>query len=136
MEITIIKNDNDEKITAYKLARIIFAETKGVSLLAVESIAAMIQNIHKSNNTDFSEIAKDSKIFESLNKKSERHKYLYVDPQDRKFQMCLRVVQRMLKNRINDCVMGATRFHRGDVFPNWATSLGYVAETEDLFFYI
>lgn len=45
MQITIIKNDDENKITTFKIARIIYAESGGKSLQSAEAIAAMIYKL-------------------------------------------------------------------------------------------
>jgi len=136
MQLTLIQNPDDTKITLYKLARIVYAETLATSLPIVEAITSMIYNIHIKYDKSFQDIAKDSNLFECLNKKSERHQYLNVCVDDRKFQMCLRVVQKMMHGNLNDCVFGATNFHHANVMPSWARSRGYIAEFDDLLFYL
>ena len=46
MQLVLIKNPDDTQIVAYKLARIVFAETGATSLQIVEAFASMIYNIH------------------------------------------------------------------------------------------
>ena len=135
MEITLIKNDDDNQITAFKLARIIFAETGGHSLRAAEALASMIYNLHKSTNRELSEIITDKEIFECLNKNSTRYSLLTSDINSRGMQMCVRIVQRLSKGRIQSDIMNTTRFHREDLSPDWAALLGYVAEIDGLLFY-
>lgn len=136
MQLNLITNTDDSKIVQYKLARIIYAETKAESLPVVEAMASMIYNIHIKYNKSFEDIAKDEGIFEALNKKSKRHQYLYVPVTDKKFQMCLRVVQTMLHGNLRDYVFGATKFHHACIIPDWAMSRGYIAEYADILFYL
>lgn len=81
-------------------------------------------------------LSNDKNIFECLDEKSLRHKYLSVSANDKKFQMCLRVVNMMRHGNLPDYVMGATKFHHTDVMPDWATSRGYIEEYDDLLFYL
>lgn len=136
MQLNLIKNDDDTQIVPYKLARIIFAETGGESLVAVESMAAMIYNIHIKYEKSFENIARDKNIFEVLDEKSPRHAYLNVDANDRKLQMCLRVVKTMMRGNLCDCVFGATRFHHTDIIPIWAMARGYIYECGDILYYL
>ena len=136
MQLLLIKNPDDTQIVSYKLARIIFAETKGVSLKAVESMASMIYNIHVKYNKSFEEIASDNNMFEVLNGKSPFHEYMNTDASNRKLQMCLRVVKTMMHGNLCDCVFGATKFHHVNVIPQWAMSLGYITECEDILYYL
>ena len=136
MQLTLIKNTDDTQIISYKLARIIYAETNANSLPTVEAFASMIYNIHTKYNKSFENIIKNKEMFESLNEKSERFKLLNVNANDKKFQMCLRVVQTMLHGNLRDSVFGATNFHHTDVMPEWATSRGYIAEFDDILFYL
>lgn len=136
MQLTLIKNMDDTKIVPYKLARIVYAETNANSLSIVEAFASMIYNIHIKYNKSFEDIANDKNMFESLNENSERFKLLNVNADDKKFQMCLRVVQTMMHGNLRDSVFGATNFHRVDVMPDWATSRGYIVEFDDMLFYL
>ena len=115
---------------------IIFAETGGGSLIAVESMASMIYNIHIKYEKSFENIARDKNIFEVLDEKSPRHTFLNVDANDRKLQMCLRVVKTMMRGNLCDCVFGATRFHHTDVIPMWAMARGYIYECGDILYYL
>ena len=136
MQLTLIKNNDDTQIVSYKLARIIFAETDALSLQIVEAMASMINNIHIKYDKSFESIAKDNDLFECLNSKSSRNKNLNVAANDRKFQMCLRVVQTMMRGNLRDTVFGATKFHHANVIPDWAMSRGYISECEDILFYL
>lgn len=136
MQLTLIKNNDDTQIVSYKLARIIFAETGGVSLPIVEAMSSMINNIHLKHNKSFESISMDSDLFECLNPKSPRYQNLSISANDRKFQMCLRVVQTMMRGNLRDTVFGATKFHHANVIPDWAMSRGYISECEDILFYL
>ena len=136
MQLFLINNPDDTQVVPYKLARIIFAETKGVSLQAVEAMASMIYNIHVKYKKSFEDIATDKNIFDSLNSFSPRKNFLSVDTKDRKFQMCLRVVKTMLHGNLRDCVFGATKFHHADILPQWAIARGYIFECEDILYYL
>lgn len=136
MQLQLIENPDNTKYVLYKLARIVYAETLATSLQITEAMSSMIYNIHIKYDKSFIDIANDSNLFESLNKKSPRHKYLQVSVNDRKFQMCLRVVQKMINGNLRDFVFGATNFHHTDVMPQWATSRGYIAEFDDVLFYL
>ncbi|MBR0212579.1 MAG: cell wall hydrolase, partial [Alphaproteobacteria bacterium] len=136
MQLSLIKNPDETQVLAYNLARIVFAETKGISLKAVEAMASMIYNIHIKYEKSFEDIATDKNIFDALNEKSPQHKFLSVDANDKKFQMCLRIVKTMLHGNLSDSVFGATRFHHTDVLPQWAIARGYIFECEDILYYL
>ncbi len=136
MQLVLIKNPDDTQSVAYKLARIVYAETFGTSLPIVEAMASLIYNIHIKYEKSFSSIAKDKNIFEVLDDKSERHQYMNVNANDRKFQMCLRIIKTMMHGNLPDSVFGATKFHHGDVIPQWAISRGYITECENILFYL
>ena len=136
MQLTVIQNDDDTKVTLYKLARITYAETLATSLPVVEAFASMLYNIHAKYDKSFKDIACDKNMFDSLNEKSERYQYLNIVANDKKFQMCLRVVQKMMHGNLNDSVFGATNFHHTNIMPDWARSRGYIAEFDDLLFYL
>jgi len=136
MQLFLIKNPDDTQIVSYKLARIVYAETMGISLQSVESMAAMIHNIHVKYEKSFEDIAMDKNIFDVLDENSSRHQYLNIDANDRKFQMCLRVVKTMMRGNLPDCVFGATKFHHSNIIPQWAMSRGYITECEDILYYL
>lgn len=136
MQLTLFTNNDNNQMLSYKLARIIFAETDAKSLQIVEAMASMINNIHIKFEKSFESISKDSDLFECLNTKSPRNKNLNINATDRKFQMCLRVVQTMMRGNLSDTVFGATKFHHACVIPQWAMSRGYISECEDILFYL
>ena len=133
----IIKNPDESQIGIYKAARVIYAETYPATLPAVEALTSMIQNIMIRCNRDLSDVVSDENIVSALDKKSLRHEYINVDVKNnRAFQMCLRVVSRMMHGGLVDSCFGATRFHHADEIPSWATSRGYIADVDGLLFYI
>jgi hypothetical protein len=136
MHLTLIKNPDESKIISYKITRVVYAETNASSLSAVEAMVSMIANICMTSKQELIDIIQNKDIFESLNDDFNRHKDLLVDATDRVFQMCLRVVQRMLNGDLCDKCCGATKFHRGELLPDWAVSRGYIAEIDDLLFYL
>ena len=136
MHLTLITNNDDSQKVSYKLARLIFAETNGASLPVVEAMASMINNIHIKYDKSFESISNDKDLFECLNETSLRNKNLNIAANDRKFQMCLRVVQTMMRGNLSDTVFGATKFHHANIIPQWAMSRGYISECEDILFYL
>jgi len=136
MQLVLIKNPDDTQIVPYKLARIVFAETNAVSLQIVEAMASMIYNIYIKYNKSFEDIAEDKNLFDALDEKSERHQYMNVNIDDRKFQMCLRTIKTMMHGNLQDTVFGATKFHHANVIPQWAIARGYILECEDILFYL
>jgi hypothetical protein len=136
MHLTLIKNPDESKIIHYKLARIIYAETNASSLPAVEALASMIRNYCVASKRALGDIATDRFIFESLDENSVRHPHLLVDISIPEFQMCLRVVSRMLRGELRDSCFHAIRFHRDDVLPSWAVNVGSICEIDGLSFYL
>jgi hypothetical protein len=136
MQLNLITNNDNTKIVQYKIARIVYAETGGESLAVVEAMSSMIYNIHIKYDKSFEDIANDKNLFEVLNESSNRHQYLKINADDRKFQMCLRTVQTMMHGNLRDYVFGATKFHHANVIPDWATACGYIAEYADILFYL
>ena len=136
MHLTLVKNPDESKIVLYKLSRIIYAETLCSSLLVVEALVSMISNLCTVSNQELSDIIKDKTIFESLNKESDRNKYLMVDTEQREFKICFRVVQKMMNGNLPDMCFGATKFHHSNVLPDWAKSRGYIADIDGLLFYL
>jgi hypothetical protein len=135
MQLQLLKNNDNVSIVAHKVARAIYAETYGAHLPAIEALASMVTNICLHTKRDLSDIVDDPMIFESANKNSARYKDRLADAARPQFQICLRAAKRMMNGQIPDIVMGAKRFHRAEDLPEWATSVGYVAEVGDLFFY-
>lgn len=136
MQLTLIKNPDTSKAIQYKIARTVYAETQGGSLSAVEALTSMIQNIAAVSGEPFEKIISDNKLFKSLNKESSNHEYTKVKPNERGFQMCLRVAVRMLHGNLPDCCYGATKFHHDYDIPSWAMSRGYIADIDGLLFYL
>ncbi len=136
MQITLIENKDDSQRVPYKIARIIYAETFAHSLPVVEAMASVIYNIHMKFDKSFEDIINDNTVFDVLDKNSPRHEYINVPANDRKFQMCLRVVQKMIRGNLKDSVFGATKFHHANVLPQWAVARGYIAEIDDMLFYL
>ena len=131
-ELTLFVNDDDAEIATHRLARCVYAETLASSLAAVEALCVMIQNTARTD----ADIGADETVFESLSPKSSRHKDLLVEYDAPGFQMCLRAVRKMRKGLLDDSIFGATKFHRADQMPDWATSIGSIAEVDDLIFYL
>lgn len=136
MQLELITNKNYAPALAYKVARVVYAETLAKSLRVVEALTSMIKNAAIKNHAEIEDIISDTELFESTNKKSDRHDFLYPDTTKRDFQMCLRTAIRMLHGNLPDACYHATRFHRDDFLPCWATSLGYIAEIDGLLFYL
>ena len=136
MQLTLIKNLDASKTIPYKMARVVYAETQAKSLRVVEALTPMIQNFANATEYSFEDILSDKSLFESLNETSANNKLIYVAPTNKGFQMCLRVAMRMLRGALPDCCYGATRFHRDDTIPQWATSRGYIADIDGLLFYL
>lgn len=136
MHFSLIKNPDDTQKLSYAIARLVFAETGGTSLKGAEALSSMIYNYAQQTGIDYKDIIQDKEIFESLSEKSKRHHLLKVPADNRSFQMCLRVVKRMLKGNLQDSCNGATRFHRSEFLPSWATAKGYIADVSGMLFYL
>lgn len=136
MQLTLIKHPCDFSRDVYKIARVVFAETCGQSLRVVEALASMISNGARVTNQTELDFVMKSGLFESLDKKSTHHDLLKVNPNTRTFQMCLRVVDKMLKHNLPDCCFGASKFHRTEFNPSWSIARGYILEMDGLLFYL
>ena len=137
MQLDIIKNPDESQIVIYKAARVIYAESYPTTLPAVEALTSMVQNIMMQYDKSLMDVVSDKNIFDSLNENSLRHQYINTDiKNNRAFQMCVRVVERMMHGGLADSVFGATRFHHAYEMPEWATSRGYIADVDGLLFYI
>ena len=136
MNLKLIKNPDETKKLSYQIARVVYAETSASSLTAVEALVSMIDNASRATGKSIAQIISDADMFDSLNETSSRHELLSVPPTSRAFQMCLRIVGRMLIGGMPDMCRGATRFHHGDVMPDWARARGYILDVDELLFYL
>lgn len=128
MQLTLIKNPDENLGAAYKIARAVYAETNASSLPVVEALTSMIQNAARAYGCACADIVRDKDSFHAP--------VPDVAASNRGFKMCVRVAQRMLNGALPDCCRGATRFHHADVMPGWATSRGYIADVDGLLFYL
>ncbi len=136
MQLEVITNPDNSKKLLYKLARIVYAETSAKSLRVVEALVSMIQNYMNTYSCDLESMVSNSELFDSLNPKSSHYQALSVDANCRSFEMCLRIVTRMIHGNLPDMCFGATRFHREGMMPDWATARGYIADIDGLLFYL
>ena len=135
MYLSVICNPDEKSKEKYEIARTIYAETGAVSLRLVEAFASMISNAANICGVSEIDIVRDGNKFKSRNTTSPRHEYWNVAANSAAFQMCLRVTNQMLKRTLPDSCCGATRFHHDDELPDWAVSLGYVADVDGILFY-
>lgn len=136
MQFQLITNPDRSKSLAYKIARVVYAETGAKSLRVVEALTSMIKNFSVASEHDMEQIISDSNVFEVLKTSSPYHERMFVAPTSCGFQMCLRVAVRMLHGMLPDCCYGATQFHHDNTIPKWATSRGYIADIDGLLFYL
>ena len=135
MHMTLIKNPDMSASLAYKIGRVVYAQTGATSLRLVETMTSMIENISNATGASYSDIIQDENIFDVLSDKSVHHKRLYVHANDLGFKMCVRTAQRMLSGGLPDKCFGATRFHNADIIPDWAVARGYIADVDGVLFY-
>ena len=136
MQLTLIRNTDLEMSDAYKIARVVYAETGARSLRVVEALTSMIYNSARHTGRAPTQVVRDAGMFECLVPKSARHQLLHVDAMRNDFQMCVRVARRMLRGNLNDACRGAVRFHHADDLPQWAVARGYIADIDGLLFYL
>ncbi|MBE6461598.1 MAG: cell wall hydrolase [Alphaproteobacteria bacterium] len=136
MQMTLIKNTDTGAALAYKIARVVYAQTGANTLLGVEALTSMIKNLSDASGTDIYSIVTDKNIFDALCTDSARYSRLSVPANNRGFQMCVRVARRMLSGGLVDMCFGATRFHNTDVLPSWAVARGYIADIDGMLFYL
>lgn len=136
MHFRLVENPNDIHVVIYKIARVVYAQTNASSLRLVEAMTSMIANAALASQRTVQEIVSDETIFEALKLSSPRHAYLSVDVNNSGFKMCLRTALRMVNGVLPDSCNGATRFHSADVLPDWAISIGYIADIDDVLFYL
>ena len=136
MHLTLIKNPDTSAGLAYRIARIVYAQTGATSLPLVEAFTSMIKNLSDKSGTAISDIICDPEIFDALSDTSPRHNRMTVPVTSRAFQMCLRTARLMLSGGLVDSCNNATCFHYADEIPAWATSRGYIADIEGMLFYL
>ena len=136
MNLTLIHNTDMSAGLAYKIARLVYAQTGATSLPGVEALTSMIKNLSDASGVSVADIISDKTIFDALSDISPRHSRTQVLPTDRGFQMCLRVAKRMLHGGLADCCYGATRFHHSDTMPEWARARGYIMDIDGMLFYL
>ncbi|MFQ6702762.1 MAG: hypothetical protein ACLRFO_00975 [Alphaproteobacteria bacterium] len=138
MQLTLIKNPDTSGTTnmAYKIARVVYAQTGGVSLPLVCAFTSMIKNLSDASGVTISNLICDKTIFPALSDSDVNHVRLHVPAQNRAFQMCVRTAYRMLMGQLPDSCYGATKFHYADEIPAWATSRGYIADIDGILFYL
>ena len=115
---------------AQQIAHRVFVETGATSLVVVEAMTSMIANIASNTGRTFESIISDRDIFPSVAQQCECNKFV------RGYDMCLRVVRRMLAGNLPDMCGGAVRFHHADTMPQWAIARGYIADIDGILFYL
>ena len=138
MQMTLIKNPDTTGTAnmAYKIARVVYAQTGAVSLPLVCAFTSMIKNLSEASGIPVPDLIVDKSVFPVLSDSNIWHSRLHVCAQNRGFQMCVRTAYRMLMGHLPDCCYGATRFHYADEIPAWATSRGYIADIDGILFYL
>ena len=136
MQVTLIKNTDTTATLAYRIARTVYAQSGASSLVGVMALTSMIKNLSNKTGRGISDIVNDANIFPVLNPEHQYHTRLYDNANTRSFQMCVRVALRMLKNVLDDYCYGATMFHPSNTLPSWAVSRGYIADIDDMLFYL
>lgn len=136
--MTLIQNPDASGTTnmAYKIARVVYAQTGGASLPLVCAFTSMIKNLSDTSGVAISDLIGDKTIFPALAISDVNHARLHVPAENRAFQMCVRTAYRMLMGQLADCCYGATKFHYADEIPAWATSRGYIADIDGVLFYL
>lgn len=135
MQVTLIKNPDISAGLPYKVARIVYAHTGGISLPLVEAFTSMIKNLSTVTGQEIQKLITNSKYFSVLDSADKNHYRIKVSANDTKFQMCVRTAQRMISGMLGDCCFGATKFHSADIIPEWARSRGYIADIDGILFY-
>ena len=120
---------------AYKVARVVYAETGARTLSGVEALTSMIKNLSDISGISISDIVNDSNLFPVLKSNAPNHERLFIHASDNAFQMCVRVASRMLRGGLPDACFGAVRFHHSNTIPDWAIARGYIADIDGMLFY-
>ncbi len=132
MQLTLIKNPDESLRPIYEIARVVYAQTNASSLAVVEALASMIANNARKTNRSVIDVVRDCEIFNAPDDCAVSD----IDVNCRGFEMCLRVVSRMMRGNLPDCCSGATRFHMSTQMPDWARARGYIADVDGLLFYL
>lgn len=135
MDMKLIKNTDTSMCLAYKIARIVYAETGARTLPGVEALTSMIKNLSDMSGQSILDIIQDSNMFTVLKSTSPNHERLFIHASDNAFQMCVRVALRMLRGGLPDTCYGAVRFHHSNTIPDWAMARGYIADIDGMLFY-
>lgn len=136
MQMTLIKNTDMSATLAYKIARVVYAQTGAASLPGVEALTSMIKNLSEKSGRSIENIISDTEIFDVLDENSPQHYRMNVPANNHAFQMCVRVASRMLGGGLIDSTFGATKFHSADTLPQWSLARGYIADIDGMLFYI
>ncbi|MBR2511349.1 MAG: hypothetical protein IKB59_04225, partial [Alphaproteobacteria bacterium] len=96
MQMTLIKNTDMYATQAYKIARVVYAQTGATSLAGVEALTSMIKNLSDKSGRSIENIISDKNIFDVLDENSQNHHRINVPANNHAFQMCVRVASRML----------------------------------------
>ena len=136
MQMTLIKNTDMSATLAYKVARVVYAQTGAISLPGVEALTSMIKNLSEKSGRSIENIIKDKEIFDVLDESSLNHDRINVHANNHAFQMCVRVAARMLSGGLDDITFGATKFHSADTMPQWSVARGYIADIGGMLFYL
>ena len=138
MQMNLIKNPDTSghMNLAYKIARVVYAQTGGISLSLVCAFTSMIKNLSDATGVEISDLISDKSIFSVLDESDINHQRMHVPADCRAFQMCVRTAYHMLMGQLADSCYGATKFHYADTIPAWATSRGYIADIDGILFYL
>ena len=133
--LNVISNPDNASRAKYTIARVVYAQSGAASLRLAEAFASIIYNVSHARGCAPIDVATDAATFDVNNAGARGHDDLSVRADDARFQMCLRVVERMLNGNLVDVCCGATRFHRDGELPTWARARGFIAEIDGFLFY-
>lgn len=112
------------------LARTIYGEARGESLIGKEAIARVILNRRQKAidnggkfwwGNEIAEICQKSWQFSCWNKNDPNYeKLIYVDETDEIFKICKRIAKKAVSGIMKDFLYGATHYHTKEVFPKWS----------------
>ena len=138
MELKLIKNTDmsNRMQMAYQIARVVYATSGAQTLPLVEAFTSMIKNRAEKSATTITDVIEDKLLFPVLDCAHPNHNLLSVPADNRALQMCLRTALRMLNDNLPDSCYGATTYHYADTLPEWAFSRGYIADIENVLFYL
>lgn len=126
------------------LARTLWGEARGESLIGIEAVASVILNrVAKAKKkggfwwgNTIEQVCLKPYQFSCWNKNDPNYPKLQaMDVSDQAFAVCLRIARRAVHGVLKDRTGGATHYHTKDIQPKWALSAETIADIGHHVFY-